>query len=128
MRSFLITSAALSVLASTALSKSTPSSFSEWIEDSFPSCATDCYQNYFEDLFGDDCGDDAFSSTDSDTIACLCRKGQDLTSSSSTSDAVEDMGRCLVQSCDSPSDVGSADPRDAISSLTSLCRDALSGT
>lgn len=126
MRSFLVTSAALSILASTALSQSTPSSFADWIEDSFPSCATECYQEYFEDLLGDDCGDDAISSNDSDTIACLCKNGQDL-DSDAISDAAKDMQECLLKSCDSPSDMGDMSPRNAMSSLARLCRDALNG-
>lgn len=74
MRSFLVTTASLSLLASSALAESNSGLVTDWIEDRYSSCPGECLKDAIEDKLSNDCGDDVLSSRDADIIACVCLK------------------------------------------------------
>lgn len=127
MRFFLIVTATLNLLASSALSQSTPSSFADWIDDSFsPSCVAECLKDSYENALGGDCGENAVSSRDEDTINCICQKFIDVDFSSDVMDGLLD---CEIDRCD----ISSFDPGDSMPNgtefpgLDSLCPDVFKG-
>ncbi|KAL1994950.1 hypothetical protein VTN49DRAFT_1137 [Thermomyces lanuginosus] len=128
MRFFLIVTATLNLLASSALSQSTPSSFADWIDDSFsPSCVAECLKDSYENALGGDCGENAVSSRDEDTINCICQKFIDVDFSSDVMDGLLD---CEIDRCD----ISSFDPGDSMPNgtefpgLDSLCPDVFKGS
>lgn len=100
MRSLVVTTAALSLLASSALSESNRNSFAQWIEDSYSPCQSQCVKNAIENKLGDDCGNNALSSSDAETIDCICKKFDD---ESFATKVRNDLGNCEAGGCDKPS-------------------------
>lgn len=119
MRSFLITFGTLSILIS-VLNRNN-SNLSEWIKDSYPPCIAGCLQDSFEHILGDDCGINALSSRDLDTIECFCRKMRDAYIAS---DVVNDWLQCQAENCVSFDDEQNA-LESNLSDLFSLCRDTI---
>lgn len=105
------------------IADATPKSYDQLVKQ-LPTCAQSCFNDIYDDIFGNQCGDDARKSTKKEDVHCICTATESSKEHTANS---RHLRSCLESAC---ADVSMADARKAshaLSGLFDMCEGSLGG-